>query len=147
MALEILVIHGPNLNLLGKREKNFYGDSTLEEINRELEKLSTSLDTKIEFFQSNHEGEIIDKIQQTNAKGLLINPAALTHTSVAIRDTLLAAQKPFIEVHLSNPFAREDFRRHSYFADLAIGIICGLGKEGYLYGLKELHKYLTRRNS
>jgi len=147
MALKILVIHGPNLNLLGKREKDLYGDFTLEEIDRELEKFSMSLDVKIEFFQSNHEGWIVDKIQETEANGLLINPAAFTHTSVAIRDTLLAVKKPFIEVHLSNIFAREDFRRHSYFADLAIGVISGFGKEGYLYGLKELHKYLTKRNS
>ncbi|MBL8286061.1 type II 3-dehydroquinate dehydratase [Acinetobacter johnsonii] len=134
MSSTILVIHGPNLNLLGKREPEVYGSLTLNDINQQLiaqaENASISLDT----FQSNWEGAIVDRIHQAPADGvqfIIINPAALTHTSVALRDALLGVAIPFIEVHLSNVHAREAFRHHSYLSDKAVGVICGLGAQGY----------------
>ncbi|NWK63039.1 type II 3-dehydroquinate dehydratase [Acinetobacter sp. SwsAc3] len=134
MSSTILVIHGPNLNLLGKREPEVYGSLTLNDINQQLiaqaENASISLDT----FQSNWEGAIVDCIHQAPADGvqfIIINPAALTHTSVALRDALLGVAIPFIEVHLSNVHAREAFRHHSYLSDKAVGVICGLGAQGY----------------
>ena len=138
MSSTILVIHGPNLNLLGKREPEVYGYLTLEDINQQLtiqaENASISLDT----FQSNWEGAIVDRIHKAQLDGtqfIIINPAAFTHTSVAIRDALLGVSIPFVEVHLSNVHARENFRHHSYLADKAIGIICGLGAKGYSFAL------------
>ena len=134
MSSTILVIHGPNLNLLGMREPEVYGSLTLNDINQQLiaqaENASISLDT----FQSNLEGAIVDRIHQAQADGvqfIIINPAALTHTSVALRDALLGVAIPFIEVHLSNVHAREAFRHHSYLSDKAVGVICGLGAQGY----------------
>ncbi len=138
MSSTILVIHGPNLNLLGKREPEVYGYLTLEDINQQLisqaQKASISIDT----FQSNWEGAIVDRIHQASLDGtqyIIINPAALTHTSVAVRDALLGVAIPFIEVHLSNVHAREAFRHHSYLSDKAIGVICGLGAKGYAAAL------------
>lgn len=138
MSSTILVIHGPNLNLLGKREPEVYGYLTLEDINQQLisqaQKASISIDT----FQSNWEGTIVDRIHQAALDGtqyIIINPAALTHTSVAVRDALLGVAIPFIEVHLSNVHAREAFRHHSYLSDKAIGVICGLGAKGYAAAL------------
>ena len=134
MSSTILVIHGPNLNLLGMREPEVYGSLTLNDINQQLiaqaENASISLDT----FQSNWEGAIVDRIHQAQSDGvqfIIINPAALTHTSVALRDALLGVAIPFIEVHLSNVHAREAFRHHSYLSDKAVGVICGLGAQGY----------------
>ena len=134
MSSTILVIHGPNLNLLGMHEPEVYGSLTLNDINQQLiaqaENASISLDT----FQSNWEGAIVDRIHQAQADGvqfIIINPAALTHTSVALRDALLGVAIPFIEVHLSNVHAREAFRHHSYLSDKAVGVICGLGAQGY----------------
>lgn len=134
MSSTILVIHGPNLNLLGMREPEVYGSLTLNDINQQLiaqaENASISLDT----FQSNWEGAIVDRIHQAQADSvqfIIINPAALTHTSVALRDALLGVAIPFIEVHLSNVHAREAFRHHSYLSDKAVGVICGLGAQGY----------------
>ena len=134
MSSTILVIHGPNLNLLGMREPEVYGSLTLNDINQQLiaqaENASISLDT----FQSNWEGAIVDRIHQAPADGvqfIIINSAALTHTSVALRDALLGVAIPFIEVHLSNVHAREAFRHHSYLSDKAVGVICGLGAQGY----------------
>ena len=134
MSSTILVIHGPNLNLLGMREPEVYGSLTLNDINQQLiaqaENASISLDT----VQSNWEGAIVDRIHQAQADSvqfIIINPAALTHTSVALRDALLGVAIPFIEVHLSNVHAREAFRHHSYLSDKAVGVICGLGAQGY----------------
>ncbi len=135
---QILLIHGPNLNLLGQREPGLYGDDTLESINQEMTDLATDNDVKLSHFQSNHEGQIVDRIHQASAEGcdfIVINPAAFTHTSVAIRDAFLGCSIPFIEVHLSNVHAREDFRQHSYLSDIAVGVISGLGKDSYLLAL------------
>lgn len=138
MSSTILVIHGPNLNLLGQREPEVYGHLTLEDINQQLnvqaQKASISLNT----FQSNWEGAIVDRIHRAQVDGvqfIIINPAALTHTSVAVRDALLGVAIPFIEVHLSNVHAREAFRHHSYLSDKAVGVICGLGAKGYFAAL------------
>lgn len=130
----VLVIHGPNLNLLGAREPEVYGRETLEDINSRLSTAANAADVELQSFQSNHEGALVDRIQQAGRDGvdfIVINPAAYTHTSVALRDALAAVRIPFIEVHLSNVHAREAFRRHSYFSDLATGTICGLGSRGY----------------
>ena len=135
---DILVIHGPNLNLLGQREPGLYGDDTLDAINQELAVLARDNAARLSHFQSNHEGQIVDRIHQAYADGcdfIIINPAAFTHTSVAIRDAFLGCSIPFIEVHLSNVHAREDFRQHSYLSDIAVGVISGLGKDSYLLAL------------
>ena len=137
----ILVMHGPNLNLLGTREPEHYGSVTLSDINLALARLAESAGVDLEAFQSNHEGALIDRIHTARDQGvraIIINPAAYTHTSVALRDALAAVAIPFVEVHLSNVHAREPFRQHSYFSDLAIGVICGLGHEGYLLALEYL---------
>ena len=131
---EILVLNGPNLNLLGAREPEHYGTTTLEAINQRLAKQGESTGHRISFFQSNAEHELVGRVQQAmkdKVAFILLNPAAFTHTSVALRDTLAAAHIPFIEVHLSNVHARESFRKHSYFSDLAAGVISGLGAQGY----------------
>jgi 3-dehydroquinate dehydratase-2 len=135
----VLVLHGPNLNLLGIREPKIYGSVTLEEINRNLTNLATAADIELANFQSNAEGELIDRIQGAAHEGvdfIIINPAAYTHTSIALRDALAAVELPFVEVHLSNIFAREPFRRKSYFSDLARGVISGLGPKGYELALQ-----------
>lgn len=135
----VLVIHGPNLNLLGGREPEHYGSDTLPAINERLMKQGAENGHDVVCFQSNAEHEIVDRIQQGGADGcdfVIINPAAFTHTSVAIRDALSAVGLPFIEVHLSNVFAREDFRHHSYVSDLAQGVIAGLGPQGYEFALQ-----------
>lgn len=136
---KVLVLHGPNLNLLGTREPNLYGTLTLAEINSKLAILAYNAGAELLHFQSNAEGELIDRIQQAMSEGIafiIINPAAYTHTSIALRDALAATGIPFIEVHLSNIFARESFRKRSYFSDLAVGVISGLGPEGYELALK-----------
>ncbi len=138
MHSRILVIHGPNLNLLGKREPEVYGHTTLEDINNTLKHKADAANIDLVTFQSNWEGAIIDQIHQAQQQGIqyiIINPAALTHTSVGLRDALLATNIPFIEVHLSNVHAREAFRHHSYLSDKAIGVICGFGASGYQYAL------------
>ena len=131
----ITVIHGPNLNLLGQREPDHYGTLTLDDINVALEKEASRLSMDIELYQSNSESEIVDKIQSLQSDFIIINPAAYTHSSVAIRDALAAMEIPFIEVHISNVFAREDFRKKSFFSDIAVGVISGLGSEGYCAAL------------
>ena len=138
MTSTILVIHGPNLNLLGKREPEVYGYLTLEDINQQLTTQAEKATLQLDTFQSNWEGAIVDRIHQAQQDGvqyIIINPAALTHTSVAVRDALLGVAIPFIEVHLSNVHAREAFRHHSYLSDKAIGVICGLGAKGYAAAL------------
>ena len=135
---KILVVHGPNLNLLGEREKEVYGSTTLASINAQLGEAAKKRGVDIDFFQSNHEGEIVDKIQQ--AKGsvdcIIINPAALTHYSIALRDAIASVDIPTIEVHLSNIFAREDFRHDSVISSIAKGVICGLGVDSYMLALQ-----------
>jgi len=139
----ILVIHGPNLNMLGKREPEVYGKATLDDINAALKETANRLGVYVEAFQSNHEGAIVDKIQEimTSHQGLIINPGAYTHTSVAIRDALLLLSMPVVEVHLSNIYKREPFRHHSMVAGVATGQISGLGSDGYILALE----YLARR--
>ena len=135
----ILVIHGPNLNLLGTREPEVYGADTLADINEALSKMAEKKGIKLETFQSNTEGEIVSCIQQAGAGEtdfIIINPAAYTHTSVAIRDAFLATRIAFIEVHLSNVYARDEFRTHSYLSDLAVGVISGFGKHSYMLALE-----------
>lgn len=130
----ILVLHGPNLNLLGTREPEVYGRTTLAEIHRAMEAQGRAAGVRVESYQSNSEGELIDRVQSAASEGIafiIINPAAYTHTSIALRDALAAVAIPFIEVHLSNIHARETFRQHSYFSGIAAGVICGLGVQGY----------------
>lgn len=136
--MQILVLHGPNLNLLGTREPGVYGTQTLEQINADLVDLAAVGGASLNTFQSNHEGALIDRVQAARTDGsdfIIINPAALTHTSVGLRDALAAVNLPFIEVHLSNIHQREAFRHHSYFSGLAVGVICGLGADGYRLAL------------
>lgn len=136
-----LVIHGPNLNMLGTREPEIYGTTTLQDINEKLQQLASDLECTLVFFQSNHEGAIVDRIQagmREGISGILINPAAYTHTSVAIRDALSATGVPVVEVHLSNIHTREEFRHNSFVAPVAAGQICGFGADSYLLGLRAL---------
>lgn len=139
---KILIINGPNLNLLGTREPEIYGKITLKDIELELKKEAEKLNVEIECFQSNHEGEIVDKIHsaKNNFNAIIINPAAYTHTSVAIRDSFAAVDIPTIEVHISNVYSREEFRHNSLIAPVVIGQIAGLGVEGYLLALKYFSK-------
>ena len=143
---KILVLHGPNLNLLGLREPLTYGQITLTQLNEQLENEAKKLNFQLAVRQSNSEGELINTIHQAldhQVDYIIINPAAYTHTSIALRDALLAAQIPFIEVHISNVYARETFRHHSYFSDIATGVISGLGSNGYLLALQAIHHELT----
>jgi len=136
---KILVVHGPNLNLLGDRETDLYGKDTLKAIDRRLAEQGKRLGLTVTSFQSNAEAPLIERVHAAKTDGtayIIINPAAFTHTSVALRDALAAVRIPFIEVHLSNPHAREPFRRTSYFSDLAVGVICGLGSRGYDFALE-----------
>lgn len=135
---KIIVINGPNLDLLGKREKSIYGDETIDCINAELGKMAEAAGVKAEFYQSNHEGDLVDQITQTDADGILINPAAYTHTSVAIHDALRARELPAVEVHLSNIYAREEFRHKSLIAPAVSGQISGFGRNSYILGFKAL---------
>ena len=135
----VLVLHGPNLNLLGSREPDVYGRVTLDEINAKLTVQAHSSGAKLSYFQSNAEATLVERVQQARNDGtdfIIINPAAFTHTSVALRDALAAVSIPFVEVHLSNVFAREAFRKESYFSDLAVGVISGLGATGYELALQ-----------
>jgi 3-dehydroquinate dehydratase-2 len=140
----ILVVHGPNLNMLGRREPETYGSHTLAQIDARLAELGAELGCSLDFQQSNHEGVLIDRIQAAFGQidGVLINPGGLTHSSVALRDALLAIAVPFVEVHLSNVHAREPFRRHSYFSDVAVGVVAGFGASSYELGLQGLVRHL-----
>ncbi|MGC1198423.1 MAG: type II 3-dehydroquinate dehydratase [Geitlerinemataceae cyanobacterium] len=144
--LSILVIHGPNLNLLGQREPGIYGSMTLSDINESLKHEAKSLDIKISTMQSNHEGDLVNAIQSAlgNCQGLLINAGAYTHTSVAIRDAIAAVDLPTVEVHLSNIYRREPFRHHSYIAPVAIGQISGFGAQSYVLGLHALTYHIRK---
>ncbi|WAL59392.1 type II 3-dehydroquinate dehydratase [Thermocoleostomius sinensis] len=147
--LSILVLHGPNLNLLGKREPGVYGIETLADINQSLEGDARSLQVQLVTYQSNHEGALVDAIHAAlgTHQGILINPGAYTHTSVAIRDAIAAVDLPTVEVHLSNVYRRESFRHHSYIAPVAIGQISGFGLESYRLGLRGLVQYLRQQNA
>lgn len=138
--MKILVIHGPNLNLLGRRETGIYGQVSLEDLNRQILALSSELGLEAEIIQSNSEGKIVDAIQTKNYNVLIINPAAYTHTSIAIRDAISAVGKPAIEVHISNIYEREEFRKKSFISEVAAGQISGLGIEGYLLALRAAQK-------
>ena len=145
---QILVLNGPNLNLLGKREPEIYGNTTLTDIEQRLgQHISSESGHQLAFFQSNAEHELVDRIHQATTDGtgfIIINPAAFTHTSVALRDALLGTGIPFIEVHLSNVHARESFRQHSYLSDVAIGVIAGLGAQGYEFALEAALTHLRQ---
>ena len=137
--MRIAVIHGPNLRLLGQREPEVYGTDTLDDVNRQLSELAEELGVEMTVFQSNHEGELLDHIEASvDADAFLINPGAYTHTSVALRDALVGVGRPFVEVHLSNTASRERFRRHSYLAPVASGVVYGFGVHSYLLGLRGL---------
>ena len=146
----ILVLQGPNLNLLGQREPQIYGSANLADLHTQLHKTAAQLNVNLECYQSNAEHQLIEKIHQApqqHIKFILINPAAFTHTSVALRDALAGVALPFIEIHLSNVFAREPFRRHSYFSDLAAGVISGLGTQGYHLALQAAVQQLNNLNT
>jgi len=147
--LRILVVHGPNLNLLGTREPEVYGRTTLSEIDALLTQQAKAAGAELRCVQSNHEGELIDQVQAARgwASGILVNPGGLTHTSVPLRDALLASGLPVVEVHLSNIFAREPFRRHSYVSDVAVGVVTGFGAASYRLGLEALLGHLASRRS
>jgi 3-dehydroquinate dehydratase-2 len=141
--MKITIINGPNLNMLGLREPHHYGQNTLDEINQNLKQVFTNK-VQLEFFQSNHEGNIIDYLHNLkNVRGIVINPGAFTHTSVAIRDALLAVNIPTVEVHLSNIFKREDFRKHSYISDVSLGVISGFGALGYHFAVEAILRHHT----
>ncbi len=145
--MKILIIHGPNLNMLGKREPEIYGAMTLDEINTLLTKEARSIHAQVDFFQSNSEGEIVGAIQDAMNKydGIVINPGAYTHTSVAIRDAILSSGLPVAEVHISNVFKREDFRHRSFVSGVAVGVVSGFGTDSYNLGLRALVNYLHSR--
>jgi 3-dehydroquinate dehydratase-2 len=147
--VKVLTIHGPNLNLLGSRQVGIYGSDTLASIDNRLRALAAELKLEIECMQSNHEGALVDAIQKAKADGVdgfLINPAAYGHTSVALRDALLATNLPFVEVHISNTFAREPFRQKSLLSDVASGVVIGFGAESYLLGLRGLANRLLPKH-
>ncbi|MBK9360339.1 MAG: type II 3-dehydroquinate dehydratase [Rubrivivax sp.] len=148
--MSILVLNGPNLNLLGTREPQVYGSTTLDDITAELITLGAKAGAKVECFQSNHEGALVDRIQAARDDGTefaIINPGAFTHTSVAIRDAFAGVALPFIELHISNVFKREPFRHHSYLSDMAVGVICGLGVHGYRLALDFALSHGIRRDA
>lgn len=145
--MKILVVHGPNLNLLGTREPELYGSHTIDDVNSALAALAADLGIELACFQSNHEGAIVEAIHGAKADfdGIVINPAAYTHTSVAIRDAIAAVALPVVEVHLSNVHAREDFRRNSFVAPVAVGQIAGFGVDSYLLGLRAIFSHIKLR--
>ena len=146
--MKILVIHGPNLNLLGIREPDVYGSITMEQIDKGLEKKASKNNIYLESFQSNAEHEIVSKLQESmdETDYIIINPGALTHTSIAIRDALLGIDIPFYEIHISNIFSREEFRHKSFFSDIAAGVICGLGTQGYDMALNHIIETYKDKN-
>ena len=144
--MNLLFINGPNLNLVGKREPKIYGSQTLEDIQKELFSLARELDVKLQFFQSNSEGEMIDCVHKSSGSidGILINAGAYTHTSIALRDALLGVAIPYVEVHLSNIYSREEFRHKSFLSDKALGLVCGFGPISYQLALQGIIAYLKR---
>ena len=148
LMMNILLINGPNLNLLGTREPEIYGNKTLSDIEKDLTKAAQARSVNLECFQSNHEGEIVDKIHDSVNKiqGILINAGAFTHTSISIRDALIGSKIPFVELHISNIFSREDFRKESFLTDKAIGIISGFGTYSYFLALEGIIEYLSSKD-
>lgn len=147
---KVLLLHGPNLDLLGSREPEIYGTDNIAGINRRMSATARRRGAVLEVFQSNHEGALIERVHQSKKQGvswIIVNPAGLTHTSVALRDAFAAVSIPYVEVHLSNIQARESFRRHSYFSDLAVGTICGLGSRGYDLALEFVLQSLSPRSA
>ena len=144
--MDLLLINGPNLNLVGKREPSIYGSQTLQEIQEGLINLAIGLDARLQVFQSNSEGEMIDRIQESvgSIDGILINAGAYTHTSIALRDSLLGVDIPYVEVHLSNIYSREEFRHKSFLSDKALGMVCGFGPISYQLALQGIVSYLKR---
>lgn len=143
--MNLLVLHGPNLNLLGRREPDLYGSTTLAEVDQELIHLAGELEVQLESFQSSHEGELLDRVHGSeHVEGFLVNPGGLGHTSVCLRDGLLGMGKPFVEVHCSNVAAREEFRRQSLLSDVAVGVISGFGGRSYTLGLRALVDHLRQ---
>ena len=144
--MDLLLINGPNLNLVGKREPSIYGFQTLGDIQEELFEMARELDARLKFFQSNSEGEMIDCIQNSvgSIDGILINAGAYTHTSIALRDALLGVAIPYVEVHLSNIYSREEFRHSSFLSDKALGLVCGFGANSYQLALQGIVSYLQR---
>ena len=144
--MRIAVIHGPNLRLLGTREPEVYGTDSLDDVNRRIADVARELGVEVETFQSNHEGELLDFIADVahRVRGILINPGAFTHTSIALRDALVGVERPFVEVHLSNTAGRERFRRHSYLSGVAAGVVYGFGVQSYLLGLRGLAALIAR---
>lgn len=142
--MKIAVVNGPNLRLLGKREPEVYGSDTLEDIEGRIRELARELGVEVEFFQSNAEGEILDFLEEAaeRVEGFLVNPGGLTHTSVSLRDGLVGVERPFVEVHLSNTAAREEFRHRSYLSPVAVGVVAGFGAQSYLLGLRGLARHL-----
>ncbi|HEU0015167.1 MAG TPA: type II 3-dehydroquinate dehydratase [Longimicrobium sp.] len=147
--MRIAVLHGPNLNLLGTREPEVYGRGTLDDVAASLDALARELGVEVRSFQSNHEGELVDRVQQLapEVDGYLVNAAAYTHTSVALRDALAGVARPYVEVHLSNVFARERFRHRSHLAAGAVGVVCGFGADSYRLGLRGLVEHLKNRSA
>lgn len=147
--IKILVIHGPNLNMLGVREKEIYGNVSLKEINNLLLETAKENNAELKIFQSNQEGEIVEEIQraQDDFSGILINPAAFTHYSIAIRDALLSVSLPVVEVHISNIYKREEFRKKSVISDIVVGVICGFGENSYKLGLEGLLNFIKNVES
>ena len=145
--MNILLINGPNLNLLGTREPEIYGNKTLNDIEKDLIKVAEKKRINLECFQSNHEGEIVDKIQDSvkSIQGILINAGAFTHTSISIRDALIGSKIPFVELHISNIFSREEFRKESFLTDKAIGIISGFGITSYFLALEGISEFLNNK--
>ena len=148
LMMNILLINGPNLNLLGTREPEIYGNKTLKDVEQDLKKSAESKKTLLECFQSNHEGEIVDKIHHSvnRIQGILINAGAFTHTSISIRDALIGSKIPFVELHISNIFSREEFRKESFLTDKAIGIISGFGIYSYSLALDGIIEYLSSKD-
>jgi 3-dehydroquinate dehydratase-2 len=148
-ALSIAVVHGPNLNLLGERETEWYGDTTLDGLDAGVRTLGRELGVHVSTFQANGEGALVDHVQAAarEVAGFIVNAGGYTHTSVALRDALLAAKRPFVEVHLSNVFAREPFRHRSLLADRALGVVCGFGPLGYALALRALERHLRTSRS
>ncbi|OBW95366.1 3-dehydroquinate dehydratase [Gallibacterium salpingitidis] len=149
MSFHILLLNGPNLNMLGKREPKHYGKQTLQDIENDMLKMAAQYDVELTCFQANSEEKLINKIHESLGKVdfILINPAAFTHTSVALRDALLSVEIPFVEIHLSNIHRREPFRHHSYLSDVAVGVICGLGAAGYQYALQFAVAHLQQQQA
>lgn len=144
--MKLLILHGPNLNLLGQREPEVYGHQTLDDINRDLEELAVELGVTVETFQSNHEGDLIDRIHSSAKEGfsgVVINPGGFTHTSVALRDAIASVETPVVEAHLSNIHARESFRQHSFVAGVVVGQVSGFGAESYRLALRGLVRHLS----